>query len=91
MNYLTTGLSTNPRGGQDQGREAGRSQTGPHARYLDTVSTTQAGFSAPSISIVTTFVTWTPPGTSVTERISPRARMREPTGTGEGKRTLLVP
>ena len=62
-----------------------------HVRYRETVSTMAAGLSAPSRSIVIRVVACTPPGTSLASRISPRPRRREPTGTGDGKRTLSAP
>ena len=56
-----------------------------------TVSATQAGFGASSISMIQPKVTCLPAGTSVTSASVAWARMREPTGTGAGKRTLLSP
>ena len=56
-----------------------------------TVSATQAGLGASSISMVQPKVTCLPAGTSVTSASVAWARMREPTGTGAGKRTLLSP
>jgi hypothetical protein len=66
-----------PRAGQ------GRSRT--------TVSATQAGLSSPSISITCRKVSCLPAGRSVTSPMVTRLRMREPTRTGCGKRTLLTP
>ena len=56
-----------------------------------TVSATQAGLSWPSISIVWRRVSWVPAGRSVTSPITTWLRIREPTRTGLGKRTLLTP
>ena len=56
------------------------------------MSTTQAGRSEPSISTVTRTVACTaPPFTSSAATSWPTPRMREPTGTGAGKRTLSQP
>ena len=53
---------------------------------------TQEGFSWPSTSMVISTLVWIPPpATSVTSISSAPARMREPTGTGDGKRTLSTP
>ena len=54
-------------------------------------STIAAGLSPPSRSIVMRTVACTPPGTSLASRSSPRPRSFEPTGTGDGKRTLSAP
>src|SRR5437016_10482852 len=62
-----------------------------HARYREIESTMATGFSPPSRSIVMRTVACTPPGTSLASRSSPRARTRELTGTGAGKRTLSAP
>ena len=48
------------------------------------LSTMHAGFSTPSISIVSCTIAWTPPFISSTSVIVPWARMRELTGTGWG-------
>ena len=54
-------------------------------------STTHAGLSPPSTSTVLRVITCTPPATSSTSMISHPIRMRLPTGTGAGNRTLLAP
>ena len=54
-------------------------------------SMTQAGLSRPSTWMVIAIVVCRPPGISSTDAISAPARMRLPTGTGDGKRTLPVP
>ena len=61
------------------------------ARSRTTVSATQAGLASPSISIVYLSVTCLPAGRSVTSPIATCARIRLPTRTGLGKRTLLTP
>ena len=53
-------------------------------------SATQTGFSPPSRSNVCVTVICTPPGTSSTLASVARMRTFEPTGSGAGKRTLLV-
>src|SRR5205814_5606918 len=62
-----------------------------HARYREIDSTIATGLSPSSRSIVMRTVACTPPGTSLASRSSPRARTRELTGTGAGKRTLSAP
>ena len=53
---------------------------------------TQQGFSWPSTSMVIRVLVWIPPpATSLTSMSSAPARMREPTFTGDGKRTLSTP
>ena len=54
-------------------------------------SITHAGRSLPSISIVIRTRVCRPPLTSVTSTSSAPARMRSPTFTGDGKRTLSTP
>ena len=56
-----------------------------------TVSATQAGLSAPLISMVCCRVICWPFSRSLTSTISTRFRTLEPTSTGETKRTLLRP
>ena len=86
------------RGGADPARAAGDQGDLPgeaicngHAYLLITSSATQTGLSPPSRSIVVTATICSAPGTSSTEATVTRARIREPTGTGAGNRTLLVP
>ena len=62
-----------------------------HTYLRITSSATQTGLSPPSRSIVVTATICSPPGTSSTEATVTRARIRDPTGTGAGNRTLLVP
>jgi hypothetical protein len=64
---------------------------GHHATRTLSVSATQAGLSPPSRSTVTRAVSWWPAWLSRSWTSSTPARTREPTGTGEGKRTLLAP
>lgn len=66
---------------------SGRSQ----GTSTETVSATQTGLSPPSRSIVTRTTARAPSGPRSTESSSTPARIREPTGTGAGKRTLLDP
>src|SRR3954454_1909364 len=55
-------------------------------------SITQQGFSWPSTSMVISVFVWMPPpATSLTSTSSAPARMRAPTSTGAGKRTLSTP
>jgi len=56
-----------------------------------TDSATQAGFSWPSISMTCLRVSCLPAGRSVTSPTETVERIREPTRTGFGKRTLLTP
>ena len=56
-----------------------------------TSSATHTGLSPPSRSIVATATICSPPCTSSTDATVTRARIRDPTGTGAGNRTLLVP
>lgn len=55
------------------------------------VSATQTGLSAPSVSNVQVVASWMPPGTSSTPAIEQRMRTFEPTFSGDGKRTRLAP
>ena len=75
----------------DQGDLPGEAICNGHAYLLITSSATQTGFSPPSRSIVVTATICSAPGTSSTEATVTRARIRDPTGTGAGNRTLLVP
>src|SRR5687768_6462842 len=56
-----------------------------------TVSTTQAGLSAPSRSMVPRAVARCAPSPDSTDTSSTPARTLGPTGTGDGKRTLFAP
>jgi len=58
---------------------------------LLTLSTTHTGRSLSSTSIVIFITVWYPPVTSVTSSISAPALTLEPTSSGAGNRTLLVP
>ena len=56
-----------------------------------TSSATHTGLSPPSRSTVARTTPWSPPATSSTDCTVKVARIREPEGTGAGKRTLLTP
>ena len=75
----------------DEGHLPGEAVCDGHAYLRITSSATQTGLSPPSRSIVVTATICSAPGTSSTEATVTRARIRDPTGTGAGNRTLLVP
>ena len=52
---------------------------------------TQAGLACPSTSKVTSNFPWMPPAISVASASRTETRMREPTGTGAGNRSLIDP
>jgi len=61
----------------------------PASTTRATDSDTTTGLSEPSRSTTWLMVTWMPPPTCSADWMVARIRMREPTGTGAGKRTLL--
>ena len=63
----------------------------PQGTSSEIVSATQAGLSPPSRSTVTRTVASAPCEVVRSSRSSAPARSREPTGTGEGSRTLSLP
>lgn len=55
------------------------------------MSTTQLGLAAPSMVTLTRTTAWVPPPTWSTDTTSAVPRTTEPTGTGDGNRTLSTP
>ena len=82
--------------GADPARGAGDERcghlSGASQRYWrKTSSAAQTGFSCPSRSAIPFRVSCIPPSISSTVRTVKRPRIRLPTGTGAGNRTLLTP